>query len=66
MQLKKYAVKYLLHSALCLPLVSQHSIPSPAAELIPLPNYVKQLLLKYLNSVCQPRRPGMPEVTLEG
>ncbi|XP_066047720.1 uncharacterized protein [Chamaea fasciata] len=32
----------------------------------PLPDSVRRMLLAYLNIVCQPRRPGMPEITLEG
>ncbi|XP_039927365.1 soluble scavenger receptor cysteine-rich domain-containing protein SSC5D-like [Hirundo rustica] len=35
-------------------------------DLTPLSDSVRLRLLAYLNSVCQPRRPGMPRVTLEG
>ncbi|XP_068876302.1 uncharacterized protein [Aphelocoma coerulescens] len=35
-------------------------------DLIPLPNYMKLVLLTYLKDLCQPRRPGMPRATVEG
>ncbi|XP_033371620.1 soluble scavenger receptor cysteine-rich domain-containing protein SSC5D-like [Parus major] len=36
------------------------------SDVVPLPPSVRLMLLSYLNRVCQPRRPGMPRVTLEG
>lgn len=57
---KQASIQYVLHFYLGLPL------PSSAADLTPLPDNVKQLLLIYLNTLCQPRRPGMPKVTVEG
>ncbi|XP_072787446.1 uncharacterized protein [Taeniopygia guttata] len=63
------------------PTTAEIPVPSPSAasvpstpettttattQLIPLPEYMRMMLLKYLNSLCQPRRPGMPRITLEG